>query len=542
MASVQVIQGPDKGRTYPLNGGENVIGRESDTVELSDRTVSRHHATIEQANGDWELHDLGSANGTYLNGVRIAESSSLKRGDQIRCGATLLIFAGGDGRPRFQVDESGQLVDAAIVATVPAASDDSVIIPTAEAGLEAIGNLRILYDLISEVSSLFSTETMLNRTLDKIFEVMHADHGYILLIDEKGKLTPAASRLADGGPQDRLPVSRTIVNEVVRKEIGILSSNAMSDKRFASGKSVHDLGIRSAICVPIKGRNRILGVIHLDCSVSEHTYTTEQLRLLTAIGYQTGLALENVRLYESAVKTERLAAIGETVAILSHNIKNMLQALIAGIDVVERGLRRDDLGRAKEAWPIVQRSITRINQLILNMLAFSKDREPLLANISINSVLSECVDLIRPQAQERAISLLSDFENLPAVPGDAAGLHQAFMNLLNNALDAVPDKTGIVTVATEYDIKTRSVIITVADNGQGIAPDAMDKIFTPFYSAKGQKGTGLGLPVAQKIIAEHHGKIDFESAPGNGTTFTITLSAMTELSQDPDDTMAPLAK
>ncbi len=539
MASIQVIQGPDKGRTYNLSRSENIIGRESETVDLSDGTVSRQHAQLERQDGQWMLVDMGSANGTYLNGVRIIKSTPLNRGDQIRCGSTLLIFGAGSSSPSLDVDESGQLVDAAIVATVKS-SEESVIIPTAEAGLQAIGNLRILYDLITEIGSQFTTDSLLHKTLDKIIEVIQADHGYVLLIDEKGELTPAASWLADGGSDKHLPISRTIISEVVSKEIGILSSNAMSDKRFASGKSVHDYGIRSAICVPIKGRDRILGVIHLDCSVSEHTYTTEQLRLLTAIGFQTGLAIENVRLYESGVKSERLAAMGETVAVLSHHIKNILQALSAGIDLVEMGLKAEDLTKAQDSWPMVQRGLGRINELILNMLTFSKDRDPLLENINLNSVLNECVELVKPRANELGITLATDFDHLPPIPGDSSGLNQAFLNLLNNALDAVENDIGVITVTTEYEQTSKNVIASISDNGHGIEPQFLEEIFTPFYSAKGQKGTGLGLAVAKKIFAEHHGTIDVESEIKVGTTFHVSLNAALELNSDPDDTMAPV--
>ncbi len=539
MASIQVIQGPDKGRTYNLSRSENIIGRESETVDLSDGTVSRQHAQLERQDGHWMLVDMGSANGTFLNGVRIIKSTPLNRGDQIRCGSTLLIFGAGSTSPSLDVDESGQLVDAAIVATVKS-SEESVIIPTAEAGLQAIGNLRILYDLITEIGSQFTTDSLLHKTLDKIIEVIQADHGYVILIDEKGELTPAASLLADGGSDKQLPISRTIISEVVSKEIGILSSNAMSDKRFASGKSVHDYGIRSAICVPIKGRDRILGVIHLDCSVSEHTYTTEQLRLLTAIGFQTGLAIENVRLYESAVKSERLAATGETVAVLSHHIKNILQALNAGIDLVEMGLKAENLTKAQDSWPMVQRGLGRINELILNMLTFSKDRDPLLENINLNGVLNECVELVRPRANELGITLATDFDHLPPIPGDSSGLNQAFLNLLNNALDAVENDTGVITVTTEYEQTAKNVVASISDNGHGIEPQFLEEIFTPFYSAKGQKGTGLGLAVAKKIFAEHHGTIDVESEIEVGTTFHISLNAAVELNPDPDDTMAPV--
>lgn len=524
MASIQIIQGPDKGLSVELHEGENVIGRQSSAIELSDNTVSRHHAQVVHRGGKWLIEDLGSANGTYLNGVKVAKPLPIKRGDQIRIGGSLLVFA-GSSKPlpaAVDIDEDGKLIDAAIVATVPS-NEDSVIIPTPEAGAAAIGSLRILYDHIAQVSAIFNAEKLLEKTLEMIFGVLKADRGYIMLIDEKGKLAVKAARSSEDKKRREPPISRTIINEVITKQVGVLSSNAMSDKRFTSGKSVHDFGIRSAICVPIKGRERILGVVQVDCSVSEHTYSTEQLRLLTAIGYQTGLAIENVRLYESAVQSERLAAVGETVALLSHHIKNLLQALTAGIDVVEMGLKGKDLDKANKSWPIVTRNLGRINDLILNMLAYSKNRQPLLEQVDVNAVLKECMELLAPQADERNVMIINDTDDLPNISADASGLHQAFMNLLTNALDAVADKSGAVTVSSKYDSMNRKVIVKISDNGSGIPAGQLDHIWTPFWSSKGQKGTGLGLAVARKVFSEHQGKIDVASKSGEGTTFTVIL-------------------
>jgi signal transduction histidine kinase len=525
VASIQVIQGPDKGRSYELTDRQQLIGRLETDVELSDGTISRKHARIAAENGAWTLEDLGSANGTFLNGQRLKSRAELHRGDQIRCGNTLLVF-GGDrpGQGQVDVDEEGNLVDAAIVATVPS-NEDSVVIPTPEAGAEAIGTLRILYDLISEISAIFNVDQLLERVLDKVFDVLKPDRGYVLLIDEAGKLTLKCSRTGDGAEDGRAPISRTIINEIISNEVGVLSSNAMADKRFAAGKSVHNFGIRSTICAPIKGRERVLGVIHVDSSVSDKTYSTEQLRLLTAIGYQAGLAIENVRLHESAVQSERLAAVGETVAFLSHHIKNLLQALSAGIDVVEMGLAKDNLDRAKNAWPLVERNLGRINDLILNMLQFSKTREPLLEHVNVNFVLTECMDLLTPKADERDVAIMNELDDVPPIAADSSGLHQAFLNLMHNALDAVGDATGVLTVRSRYDSASRCVIVQVIDNGSGIEPGELERIFTPFWSNKGQKGTGLGLAVAQKVIREHRGEIDLDSTPGEGTIFTITLPA-----------------
>jgi len=526
VASILVIQGADKDRAFDLFDGENIVGRANCAVKLTDGTVSRRHAALVPRNGAWALDDLGSANGTYLNGVKVTRPTPVHRGDQIRCGTTLLVFGGGKPtEAAIDLDENGSLVDAAIVATLPS-NEDSVIIPTPEAGAEAIGNIRVLYDLMNDLGSTFNVPMLLQKTLDKVFDILKADRGYILLIGADNELSLEAARVGEEVQGGQIPISRTIINEVVSKKVGVLCSNAMSDKRFAAGKSVLNFGIRSAICVPINGRERILGVIHIDCSVSEQTYSTEQLRLLTAIGYQTGLAIENVKLHQSAVQSERLAAAGETVAFLSHHIKNILQALDAGVDVVEMGLTADDLGKAKSAWPIVQRNLERINGLILNMLAFSKAREPILENVNVNHVLKECVELVSPRADERQVALLTDLDDLPPIPADSAGLHQAMLNLISNALDAVEGETGAVTVASKYDSMHRNVIVRVMDNGSGIPPSQMDRIFTPFYSSKGQRGTGLGLAVAKKVVQEHQGTIEVQSKPSEGTTFTVTLPAM----------------
>jgi len=544
MVSVEVIQGPDKGRVFQVREDhEALIGRAEDTLGLSDGTVSRHHARLARRDGHWEIEDLGSANGTFVNSIRITKPSRVHTGDQVRCGGTLLVFrAAAGGAPPLDVDENGRLVDASIVATLPS-SEDSVIIPTPEAGAEAIDNLRILYQLTNEVSSIFNRDQLCQRTLDVIFDVVRADRAFVILFGPGGRLDVKAARSrGDADPEGAqpMPVSRTIINEVVRNAAGVLSSNAMRDDRFSSGKSVHDYGIRSALCVPIKGREKILGVIHVDTRVGSGTYSTEQLRLLTAIGMQTGLALDNVRLHESAVKSERLAAVGETVAALSHHIKNILQALGGGTEAVEKALARGDAERAAKAWPIVGRNLDRVNAVILNMLAFSKPRQPLLEAVNVNQVLEECVELVASQVEERGGALMTDPGDLPAVPADPGGLHQAFLNLLTNAADAVEGRDdGVITVRSEFDPLTRQVVVQVIDNGAGMDPEQADRVFEVFYTTKGHKGTGLGLAVVRKVVDEHAGRIEVTSAPGEGTMFTIRLPLQPGRRGRSDETLSP---
>ena len=535
MVLVEVIQGPDKGRVFQVGDGDAVIGRQSESFPLSDGTVSRRHARLVERDRVWMIEDAGSVNGTFLNGVRVNKSARLHLGDQIRCGTTLLVFGGSGGKQAAPTMDEGKFLDAAIMAQVPA-NDESVVIPTPEAGAEAIGNLRILYNLMTESASVFNVDQLMQRTLDKICDVVPADRAYILLIGEDDQIIPKASRVKTESDPDQIPISRTIINEVIRNQVGVLSSNAMRDKRFSRGKSVHAFGIRSALIAPIKGREKVLGVIHVDSSVAEQTYSTEQLRLLTAIGCQTGLALENVRLYESAVKSERLAAVGETVALLSHHIKNILQALGGGTEVVEMALRQSDLVKANKAWPIVRRNLDRVNNVILNMLAYSTARKPLMETVNINYILNECVETITAQIDEKHVALVTDFADLPPIPADASGLNQAVLNLLTNALDAVAPKTGKITLSSSFDTMNRRVIIKVSDNGVGIEPAELKKIWEPFHSTKGQKGSGLGLAVTGKVVEEQRGKIDVQSEVGKGTTFTIRLPA-TPVSTASGDTL-----
>jgi signal transduction histidine kinase len=369
------------------------------------------------------------------------------------------------------------------------------------------------------------------------------------------------STLLDDEPSGVEPIhaSRTIINHVVQTGEGVLSSNAMADKRFSSGKSVHDLGIRSAICVPIKARRlearltgktsdsaepngveqgETLGIIYIDSSVHNFTYGIEQLRLLTHIGGLAGLAIQNAKLIRQSLQAERMAAIGETTAALSHSIKNILQALRGGANVVEMGIKREDLNQLKKGWEVVDRNLGRIYNLTLNLLAFSKPRMPQRTLVQPRVLIEECLELLAPLATSRGVMAVADVApDQPAVPLDPDGLHQVLMNLLTNALEGIEeDEGGLIRVICKYDDKKRRTVIQVIDNGKGIHPNVMPHLFELFHSTKGNRGTGLGLPVARKIVEEHDGELEVRSKPGEGTTFTITLPAFSEQVKDPQHT------
>ena len=567
MITLVVLQGPDKGRRFELPDAPALIGRDSRALPLGDNTVSRRHAELKPGDGgEWVLRDLGSSNGTYVNGQRVDRSVALRLGDQFRVGRTLLVFGAQPGVLRssgsnVELADADSGMDSSIINTMPS-SEDSLVLAVPEPAVAAMSNLKILYRLSAALGSSFSLQQILEVVMDLVFEHVQADRGIILLVDEKDEkvITPqvvrirdeeAAARRPGKAPEPLRPVeepekikaSRTIIDHVVKSGDGVLSSNAMADPRFKKGRSVHDMGIRSCLCAPIKVRRMeargdgrvgsdgrpspddIAGVIYIDSSVKNYTYSTDQLRLLTAIGLQAGLAIQNARLYQAGLEAERLAAIGETTAALSHSIKNILQALRGGADVVEMGLRNTNLDQARKGWGVVERNLDKIYNLTLNLLAYSRPREPSIQLVNPRTVINDCIELLANVANERGVMAVADVDrDVPAIPMDTDGIHQVLMNLLSNALDArKPDEPGLIRVTCQYDAREKLATIEVIDDGVGIQPSMMRHLFQLFHSTKGNRGTGLGLAVAKKIVDEHDGSIRAVSRPGEGSTFTIKL-------------------
>lgn len=531
MLILTVLQGPDKGRRFELPDNEpQMIGRSSESLPLSDNTISRRHCELTPDDGRWYLRDLASANGTFVNGLRVTDRRKLEAGDQIRAGNTLLVF----GRERATARDQGVRVvrsseiSSVVEHTVPSA-DDSMILAVPEPSEAAVVQLTVIYELTQLVGTVTDQQTLLEKIMDVIFGHFRADRGFILLRQSQSTALPSPVVVRHRiKPQDKesanITVSRTIVQHVLRKREGVLTSNAMTDARFSAGDSVRGYGIRSAICVPIRYKDEIFGVIHLDSKIANYTFTEDQLRLLTAIGVQTGLAIANVKLYGEQLRRERLAAVGQTVASLSHSIKNILQGLRGGADVVELGILKGNIELIRNGWAIVSRNLDRIIGLTMNMLAFSKQRTPEIELTNLHKLLNEVMELTQRQFDSRHIALITEIdEHLPPVPMDPSGMHQALLNLVNNALEAVEPHKGAVTIRAAYEPDRQTVEIEVSDNGVGISDVDREHLFEPFYSTKGLKGTGLGLVVTKKIVEEHGGTIKVESTPREGSTFLITL-------------------
>jgi signal transduction histidine kinase len=556
MLVLAVIQGPDKGRKFELPDHEpQLLGRSSEALPISDNAISRRHAELTPDEGLWYIRDLHSQNGTYVNGVRILDRTRLRVGDQIRVGQSLFVFGQTEPNDPDVVRVVGQgQVDASVERTLASAgmfldggNDDSVILAVPEPRAVAIDHLRVIYKLAALLTAgAFDRTQLLRQVMEIVFAEFTPERGCIMLAGHEalGTVIPAVVKYKDA-PRDRddakINVSRTILQHTLLKGEGVLSSNAMNDPRFASGDSVQRLHIRSALCAPIRFRERTFGAIYIDSSVANYTFTPEQLALLNAVGQHTGLALANQDLYQQKLQSERLAVMGETVATLSHSIKNMLQGLRGGADVVEMGLKKDDLKVAKGGWQILKRNLDRIISLTMNMLAFSRQRRVEVELTPLGPIIDDVAGLLESACAMRQVAMMIDVDpEMPPIPVDAPLLHQALMNLAANAVEAVDPGRGVVTIRASFTPASPKsppeAHLLVIDNGPGIPVSKQPWVFEPFNTTKGVKGTGLGLAVAKRVVEEHGGVITLESAEGKGATFRMVLPADPHRPIDPSAT------
>ncbi|MCA9101530.1 MAG: FHA domain-containing protein [Planctomycetales bacterium] len=547
MPSLFVIRGNDQGARVEVDATPFSLGRDTDaSFQLHDTEVSRRHAEIRRAGGSYLLVDTDSSNGTFANGHRVVQHT-LNSGDQLQLGGTVLLYTqpaeSSATRRLLNVNIIGQAepVDGSRIVSSISHEEGSRIFAAGQLTpwlARARNNLQVVYDTALAVSHTLDIDELLRRILQLVFDSVDVDRGCVMLIDaDTGRLEPKAYLdRADSPGGETIRISQTILDYVLETREGVLTSNAVEDDRWDSAASILQLGVREAICVPMQGRYDVVGAIYIDTTTPAADAIRrpgvtrlgdDHLKLLIAIAHQAALAVEDTRYYSAMVQAERLAAVGQTIATLSHHIKNILQGVRGGSYLIELGLTDHDEEIIRKGWDIVEKNQTKISNLVLDMLTFSKEREPDLQETRLNETIADVVELMQTRAADLEVRLTwSPDESIPMLILDPDGVHRAVLNLVTNALDACDSVDDpLVEVATRWCPDDGVVHIIVADNGVGMSSDEVERMFTIFVSKKGGRGTGLGLPVTHKIVHEHGGRLDVETEPGQGSRFVIELPA-----------------
>lgn len=542
-ATLLIINGPSRGNRFDVSSDDEVvIGRSVGCdIRLDDTEVSRQHAKIRHNGTDFVVVDLKSANGTQVNGSAVSEKR-LRNGDGIRFGSTLMTFQLlSAGMPTVSTGEHIRFVNdspskqhSAIVQKVQL---DQPVTATVQGDLKF--GLELLYQVAEElVTPVHTMDSLLQRILELTMNALKADRGCVLLKDPVGSdLTAIAyyQRDCPGTSQSsQMPVSRSITDYVLRHGQAVRTSNAMTDDRFDAGHSIVSSGIREAICVPMRGRSDLVGAFYIDTTSAvddagmplsrKERLTEEHLRTVLTVARQSALAIESRQFQEALLRAERFAAMGQTIAVLSHHIKNILQGVRGGSYLIRMGLDQAKDELIRQGWGIVERNQTRIYDLVMDMLSFSKDRVPALQPTELNQVIMEVAELSAARARECGVSFeFRPGEQIPTASFDREGIHRAVLNIVSNAIEAVGDaEHGAVVLQTGYDKAADMMLVAVSDNGPGVPEEQRATIFNVFESSKGARGTGIGLPVSRKILREHGGRIRIEGGPHEGSRFVLS--------------------
>jgi len=535
-ATLLVTKGSNRGSRFEVTSAQDaVIGRSVDSnIRLDDSEVSRHHARLSFDGLHFVLRDMGSANGCRVNGHLVRERI-LEDGDTLALGTSQLTFQLSDsahptvanaGQIRF-VEDSGKLKTEAIQQTLTFDEAAPVPVEATQAGLDLL--YQVAEELVTPVQTL---ENHLQSILELTISAIGADRGCVLLRDPVGAdLTVMAFARRNGGSglHTQMPVSRSITDYVLRRGTAVLTSDASVDERFTGGQSIVSEGICEAICAPMRGRADLLGLFYLDTTTALEQamcgrLTEEHLRVVVTAARQTALAIESRQFQDALVKAERFAAMGQTIAVLSHHIKNILQGVRGGSHLIRMGLDQSREELIRQGWGIVERNQTRIYDLVTDMLSFSRDRVPVLKLTDLNKLAAEVAELVAARAAECGVTFeFRPAEELPLASFDAEGIHRAILNIVGNAVEAVEGvERGAVVLQTGYDRLADMMLVAVSDNGPGIPEDQRQSIFNVFESSKGSRGTGIGLPVSRKILREHGGRVRVEGGPGQGTRFVLS--------------------
>jgi signal transduction histidine kinase len=230
------------------------------------------------------------------------------------------------------------------------------------------------------------------------------------------------------------------------------------------------------------------------------------------------------RLQQELLESERLAAIGQTVAGLSHTLKNVLNGLRAGQYVLDRAREKDDAEKLRTGLRVTKSSVRRVERLIFDMLYYVKERVPRREPIDPNDIIQEVIDDLSDMAEGLEVDLRADTDpEIGQVELDRTSIFRALVDLVTNAVDACTEsETGDIVILRSR-ATPEEIILTVEDNGIGMSDEVLSNLYTRFYSTKAAGGTGLGLHVVKKIAEEHGGSITVDSVPGKGSAFHIHL-------------------
>ncbi len=424
-----------------------------------------------------------------------------------------------------------------------AASFNDMSLSLRESNEKVVRNLHRLsglYHVTLPLHSVSDAEEIVRAVSFGVAEFLSVDQCGLLLLDEKtGYFEHAYPAVGlDKAQASSLRISREEIARLYNLNHG--KPLLMNDLRPESlqegilGKG--SLAARNILLGWVRKKGELIGVIRL-ANKKEGGFDEETGGLLGIISNNVSVAIENARLYEDLrlqmrelketqeqlVQAAKLAAIGELASNVAHEINNPLTSILGYAELIKE---ENNVEHIMGDIEIITSESLRAREIVQQLLEFARKKAPDMKELDVNAVLKEVVSLMNVQLKDKKIKMTGGYSELPLIIGDQNQLKQVFLNIIQNAVDALPEGRGEITVGTHHD--GSYAVIEISDTGSGIAADVLPRIFEPFFTTRKEKGTGLGLPISYKIIQSHAGKIDVKSTKGEGTVFSISLPLLSE--------------
>jgi signal transduction histidine kinase len=415
--------------------------------------------------------------------------------------------------------------------TVPSAEIQLTLEKLHSAKMELERKVQTLYRVNDFMASVTDLTRLLTLIMQESKDIVDAEASSLMLYDPK--TDELYFEVAKGGKEEaikeiRLKMGEGIAGTAAKTRKEIVAQDVKKERHFARRvDKATKFETRNILAVPMIRKDRLIGVVEAINKRDHGLFTEEDVAILRVLADLAAIAIENAQLYNAKVQAERLAAMGEAVAGLAHYIKNVLSGVKGGMELVEMAIKTHNQQLLQDSWGILKNSNMKIAKLTADMLTYSKDRQPEYKFCTLDRIVEDTLMTAQRKARERKVQLFSQLDpNMPEeVCVDPTGINDVLLNLVFNAVDAIPHDNGKVTVITKYDSSTDQFELSVTDNGSGMPSNIVTRIFDPFFSTKGSGGTGLGLAVTQKIVKEHQGTISVKSVVNKGTTFTVTIPA-----------------
>ncbi len=399
-----------------------------------------------------------------------------------------------------------------------------------------------LFESLSSVSRTINSTLNLDEALRVITreacELMRARMCSLMMLDESREWLDLRASYGAGDvyiKKSRLNVEESLLGVVARRKKPMQVANVQTSSRYQNVEVARREGLISLLSVPLLFAGQSIGTLNVYTS-RLYNFSNEEIRILSALAELSAIAIEKARLYERIVdveeqlrQNEKLSALGLLAAEVAHEIRNPLTVMKLLYHSLDLKFPASD-PRAKDT-RIIEAKIEHLNKIVEQILDFARTTEPKLAPVNLNELVDELGLLVRHKLANQNIKLIRDLQNnLSSVMGDAPQLEQAFLNLILNAAEAMPDG-GTLTIKSREIRQPRTsaqpthVAMEFKDTGKGMSAELQKRAFTAVLSTTKAKGTGLGLAIVGRIIETHRGDIRIKSKIGRGTSIVITLPA-----------------